>query len=137
MGKNPPAMRDTWLLSLGWKDPLEEGIVTHSSILAWRIPMDRGAWQATVHGVAELDTTEWLSSSRGSKLSSLDLYFVISVCSLGPSSEVFLFSFFFLLDILLFHSRIITLFFLIIFFFSAVISRLGYLMLVFVGCLTF
>ena len=137
MGKNPPAMRDTWLLSLGWKDPLEEGIVTHSNILAWRIPMDRGAWQATVHGVAELDTTEWLSSSRGSKLSSLDLYFVISVCSLGPSSEVFLFSFFFLLDILLFHSRIITLFFLIIFFFSAVISRLGYLMLVFVGCLTF
>jgi len=31
--------------------PLEEGIKTHSSILAWRIPMDRGAWQATVHGV--------------------------------------------------------------------------------------
>ena len=85
----------------------------------------------------ELDTTEWLSSSRGSKLSSLDLCFVISVCLLGPYSEVFLFFSFFLLDILLFHSRIITLFFLIIFFFSAVISRLGYLMLVFVGCLTF
>ena len=38
--------------SLSWKDPLEEGMATHSSILAWRIPMDRGAWQATVHGVA-------------------------------------------------------------------------------------
>ena len=41
--KNPPAMRETWLRSLGWEDPLEEGIEAHSSILAWRIPMDRGA----------------------------------------------------------------------------------------------
>jgi len=51
--KNPPAMRETWVRSLGWEDPLEEGMATHSSILAWRIPMDRGAWQATVHGVAK------------------------------------------------------------------------------------
>ena len=51
--KNPPAMRETWVLSLGWKDPLEEGMATHSSILAWRIPMDRGAWWAVVHGVAK------------------------------------------------------------------------------------
>ena len=36
---------------LGWEDPLEEGMATHSSILAWRITMDRGAWRATVHGV--------------------------------------------------------------------------------------
>ena len=49
--KNPPAMWETWVGSLGWEDPLEEGRATHSSILAWRIPMDRGAWQATVHGV--------------------------------------------------------------------------------------
>ena len=56
--KNPPAMRETWVQSLGWEDPLEEGMVTHSSIFAWRIPMDRGVWQAIVHGVAELDTTE-------------------------------------------------------------------------------
>ena len=45
---------------LGWipgqEDPLEAGIVTHSSILAWRIPMDRGAWRATVHGVAKSQT---------------------------------------------------------------------------------
>ena len=34
---------------LGWEDPLEEGMTTHSSILAWRIPMDRGAWRAAVH----------------------------------------------------------------------------------------
>ena len=36
--KNPPAMWETWVLSLGWKDPLEEGMATHSSVLAWRIP---------------------------------------------------------------------------------------------------
>ena len=42
--KNPPATRETWIQSLGWEDPLEEGMTTHSSILAWRIPMDRGAW---------------------------------------------------------------------------------------------
>ena len=37
MVKNPPAMRETWVQSLGWEDPLEEGMATHSSILAWRI----------------------------------------------------------------------------------------------------
>ena len=47
--------------SLGWEDPLEEGMATHSSILAWRIPMDRGAWQATARRVTESDTTEQLS----------------------------------------------------------------------------
>ena len=36
--KNPPAMQETWIQSLGWEDPLEKGIATHSSILAWRIP---------------------------------------------------------------------------------------------------
>ena len=39
--KNPPAMQETWVLSLGWEDPLEEGMATHSSVLAWRIFMDR------------------------------------------------------------------------------------------------
>ena len=42
--KNPPAMQETWVQSPGWEDPLEEGMGTHSSILAWRIPIDRGAW---------------------------------------------------------------------------------------------
>ena len=50
--KKLPAMWETWVQSLGWEDPLEEGMATHSSILAWRIPMDRGAWWAVVHGVA-------------------------------------------------------------------------------------
>ena len=49
--KNRPAMWETWVQSLGWEDPLEEGMTTHSSILAWRIPTDREAWWATVHGV--------------------------------------------------------------------------------------
>ena len=44
--KNLPAMRETWVRSLGWEDPLEEGMAIPSSILAWRIPMDRGAWWA-------------------------------------------------------------------------------------------
>ena len=44
MVKNIPAIQETWIRSLGWEDPLEEGMATHSSILAWRIPKDRGAW---------------------------------------------------------------------------------------------
>ena len=53
MVKNLPAMRETWVRSLNWEDPLEEGIAVHSSILAWRIPMDRGAWWAIVHSVTK------------------------------------------------------------------------------------
>ena len=52
-----------FIRSLGWEDPLEEEMGTHSSILAWKNLMDRGAWRATVHGVAkELDMTEQLST---------------------------------------------------------------------------
>ena len=51
--KNPPTMREIWVRSLGWEDPLEEGMATYSSILAWKIRMDREAWQATVRGVAK------------------------------------------------------------------------------------
>ena len=53
--RNLPAMRETWARSLDWEDPLEEGIATHSNILPWSIPVDRGSWRATVHGV----TKEW------------------------------------------------------------------------------
>ena len=59
MVKNLPGMRETWVPSLDWEDPLEEDTATHSSILVWRIPMDRGAWQDTVHGVEKNWT--WLS----------------------------------------------------------------------------
>ena len=53
MVKNPPAIQETWVRFLGWDDPLEEGVATHSSILAWRIPVERGAWQAIVYGIAK------------------------------------------------------------------------------------
>ena len=54
--KNLPAMQETQethVRSLGWEDPLEEGMATYSSVLAWRIPNDRGAWWATIHGIAK------------------------------------------------------------------------------------
>ena len=47
--KNLPAMKETWVQSLGWEDPLEKGMATPSNILA----MDRGVWWATVHGVSK------------------------------------------------------------------------------------
>ena len=49
MVKNPPAVRETWVRSLGWEDPLEEGMATHSNILAWRIP-----WTEEVGGLQSM-----------------------------------------------------------------------------------
>ena len=54
-GKESP-FSETWVQSQGWEDPLEKRMATHSSILIWRIPMDRGAWWARVHGVAKSRT---------------------------------------------------------------------------------
>ena len=54
--KESPAMWETWVQLLGLEDPLEKGMATHSSILAWRTPVDRGAQQATVHVVAKSQT---------------------------------------------------------------------------------
>ena len=56
MVKNLPAMQETCVRSLGWDDPLEAGMATHSVILAWRIPRDREAPWATVHGVTKSRT---------------------------------------------------------------------------------
>ena len=61
--KNLPAMWETWVRSLGWEDPLKKEMATQSSVLAWKIPMDRGAQWASVHGITESDTTERLSTS--------------------------------------------------------------------------
>ena len=68
--KNPPAMQDIWVQSLGWEDSWEEGMATHSNVLAWRIPIDRGARQATVHGVAKNQT--WLSNGTPLQYSCLE-----------------------------------------------------------------
>ena len=58
MLKNLPAVQESRVRSLGLEAPLEKRMAIPSSLLAWRVPMDRGAWQATVHGIAkELDTT--------------------------------------------------------------------------------
>ena len=54
--KDPPSMQETRVRFLGWEDPLEKGYATHSSILAWRITLDQGAWWGTVHGVAKSQT---------------------------------------------------------------------------------
>ena len=56
MVKNLPAVWETWVQFLGREDPLEEGMATHSGFLVWRIPMDREAWQATVHGITKSQT---------------------------------------------------------------------------------
>ena len=51
--KNMSAMQEMQVCCLGQEDPLEEGMTTHFSVLAWRIPMDRGAWWGTVHNVTK------------------------------------------------------------------------------------
>ena len=67
MVKNLPAMRKTWVQSLAWEDSLEEGMATHFSILAWGIPMDRGAWLQPM-GSQKLDMTDWLSTAQSTDL---------------------------------------------------------------------
>ena len=54
--KNLPAVWETWVQSVGLEDPLEEGMATEAGGLAWSFPLDRGAWWATVHGVAKSRT---------------------------------------------------------------------------------
>ena len=56
MVKNPPVKRETWIGSLGWEDPLEEGVATHSSILAWRIPWTEEPGGLQSVGSQESDT---------------------------------------------------------------------------------
>ena len=67
MVKNPPAKWETCVRSLGWKDPLEEGMATHSSILARRMPMDRGAWLVLCRGSQRVGcnwASEHIASTR-------------------------------------------------------------------------
>ena len=69
--KNLPTMQETRVQFLGQEDHLEKGMATHSGLLVWRIPMNRGVWQATVHGVAKSQT--WLDN-----FNSLALYWTLS-----------------------------------------------------------
>ena len=68
-------MQETWVQSLGWEDPLEEGIATHSSSFPWRIPKDREAWQATVYRV----TKSWTRLSDQAQHSGI-IYTVPLLC---------------------------------------------------------
>ena len=72
-------MRETWVWSLGWEYPREKEMATHFSILAWRIPMDRVAWWAAVHRVAELDTAELISISTNI-MNKVEFFFLILLC---------------------------------------------------------
>ena len=66
-----------WVLFLGWENPLEEGMATHSSVLAWRNAMDRGAWQVTVHRVAKGQTH--LKLTTHAHMHMLGMYMLTSV----------------------------------------------------------
>ena len=64
MIKNPPAVGKTWVRPLGWEDTLEEGMATHSSILAWRIPWTEESGRLQFIGHKESDTTEQLTHTH-------------------------------------------------------------------------
>ena len=68
MVKNPPAMQETQIRSLGWKDPLEKGMATHSTILAWRILWIEEPGRLHSMGRKESDTTERLKHTHPLKL---------------------------------------------------------------------
>ena len=72
MVKNLPAVQKTWVWYLGGEDPLEKGMATHSSVLAWRLPGQR-TWWATVYGVANSQT--WLSNFHFTSLQSIRLLY--------------------------------------------------------------
>ena len=77
-------MQEIWVQSRRRKDPLEEEMATHSRILAWRIPMERGAWWATDHGVARSRTQLNNEAPQHSCLGASDSFlhsFVSSVCA--------------------------------------------------------
>ena len=77
-------MQETWVRFLGWEDPLEEGMATHSSILAWRIPINRGTWQATIHGV----TKGWTQLSDSAQHSTCVYVYMYYVCIVFSKEKV-------------------------------------------------
>ena len=68
---------ETWVLSLSWEDPMKEEMATHSSILAWRLPIDIGAWWVMVQRITKVDMIEvaehagtviWVTNTRSSMI---------------------------------------------------------------------
>ena len=85
--KNLPAMRETWVPSLSWKDPLEKGTATHSSILAWRIPRTGSLACYSPWGCQDSDTTEWFTHIQLSEsifFLSREMALVCVCCLLSP-----------------------------------------------------
>ena len=80
--KNLPAMQETWVQSLGWEDPLEKGMATHSSILAWRIPWTEEIGRLQSMELKESDTIEQLTRSL--------TYFMIIPCLVFQEIKLFL-----------------------------------------------
>ena len=81
--KNPPVMWETWVWSLGWEAPLEEGLATHSSSFAWRSTMDRWAWRAPVHGVSR--GRAWLSNQADTRVC---LQFSVHACGCAKLTTI-------------------------------------------------
>ena len=79
---------ETWVQSLIREDPLEEGMATHSDILAWRIPIDRGAWQAVAWGCKDRGARPWgcKESDMTEQLSTAQSIFNFSICVIHLSS---------------------------------------------------
>ena len=89
--KNPPAMQETqkmWVQSLGWEDPLEEEMATHSRILAWENPIDRGTWWATVHRVGKSQTQGWAMKHTHLSIYPLVVYHLSISISVSASGRV-------------------------------------------------
>ena len=76
MVRNLPPKQGTWVLLLGWEDPLEKGMVTHSSIIAWRIPRTEEPGGLQSMGLQELDTAELLSLLQSMSVCASQLYFL-------------------------------------------------------------
>ena len=98
MVKNPPTMQETWVRCLGREDLLEEDMATYSSLLAWRIPMDTGAWRATIHGVTKSQTqlstethhsTQALCSPKGTNWTTCSLAKNLLVCQCQVLLQIF------------------------------------------------
>ena len=85
MVKNPPAMWETWVQSLDWEDPLEKGMATHSSILAWRIPRGRGTWWAIIHRVAKRQT--WLMTKHSTVSHQATISWPLTAFSIFPDEK--------------------------------------------------
>ena len=94
--KNLPAMWETWVSFLGWEDTLKEGMAAYSSILAWRIPMDRGAWGTTLSMGSQRARHDWVTKHtrcvlKDIQCTTLEIYVSISKLNLmKPPQRLYL-----------------------------------------------